>query len=276
MADEPIETPQETPIPLVDHEGKFSENFVESLPEEIRGEKVLSNLGDFPNMMKQFVHAQKQIGMDKVVIPNEKSTENDWSEFYRKIGRPDTAGDYGLAMPEDFPKEYDSEDLRDAAQELFHKIGLTKAQANALHDFNNANVLSSLQTQAEQMKIDKDNAERQLREELGVAYDDRLHFANRLIDDYTDEGEQRERFLKKFGNDPDFARFAGRVGSRLVEHKLIKGEREGAMTKKEALQKAEELRATDGFLTGKLATTNPAKFKWIESEIQRLYDLAYK
>jgi len=41
------------------------------------------------------------IGQDKVVIPNNNSTDDQWSEVYSKLGRPETADQYKLNVKSD-------------------------------------------------------------------------------------------------------------------------------------------------------------------------------
>lgn len=48
-----------------------------------------------------------------------------------------------------------------------------------------------------------------------------------------------------------------------------------ATPKEEALKKADELRATKGYMNGSLKLENPAKYKWVTKEISRLMQIAY-
>jgi len=277
MKDGQPETSAEETIsdPIVAADGKFNENWRETLEEDIRNEKCLQTFGDINGMAKTLVHQARMVGKDKVVLPDDKSPDTSWDEFYKAVGRPDTPEDYGFAEPEDFPEGlYDSE-LSTAAASLFHKIGLTPKQAKAIFDFHNEASVSALAKHGEQKEAERLEADRELKDKLGVAYDERIHFANRVINEFTQEGEDREAFLAKYGNDPDFIDFAGRVASKFVEHKVVIADKMNKLTPSNALAKAEELRNTPGYISGELSNTSPARYKAITDEIAALYNIAY-
>ena len=83
--------------------GEFSENWRDGLPESIRGEKCLENVKSINGLVNSYVHAQHAIGANKVALPNENSTEEDWAAFYKACGRPETEKEYttdGVQLPE--------------------------------------------------------------------------------------------------------------------------------------------------------------------------------
>lgn len=51
-------------------------------------------------LAKSWVNAQKMIGADKVVIPGKEATEQDWNQFYQKLGRPEAPDKYEFKLPE--------------------------------------------------------------------------------------------------------------------------------------------------------------------------------
>jgi hypothetical protein len=71
-----------------------------SLPEELKSEKSLSSITDIAGLAKSYVHAQKLIGADKIPVPNKHATEDDWNAVYEKLGRPKSAEDYKLNVPD--------------------------------------------------------------------------------------------------------------------------------------------------------------------------------
>jgi len=268
-------TPDPTPVALVDADGKFSENFKDSLPEEIRGEKILDNLGDFHGAMKQLVHAQKQIGRDKVILPNEKSTENDWNMFFDQIGRPKTAGDYKFIKDESLPEEIYDDILIESFLEGAYKAGFTQKQIDYMNEFENLRLKSGL----ESIQAQKDKELREVTEALkakwGAAYDQRLHLANLMVNENSEEGEERDMILSVIGNNPIVADFLANIARKFTEDKAITGSMT-TPTPSEAIKEAEKLRATPGYLDGKLFNSNPAKSNEITKKIQELYEVAHK
>ena len=157
----PTQAVTETTPSFLNAEGGFAEGWTQQLPEDIRNEQCLSTWKDIPSMAKSFVNAQRMVGKDKIGIPTESSTEDEWSNFHSAGGRPDEAAGYALTRPQDFPEELYDDGLAGKAQELFHKIGLSKKQADALFEFNNTNILGASkdfeqgQENATQATIDK-------------------------------------------------------------------------------------------------------------------------
>ena len=47
-------------------------------------------------LAKSYINATRMIGQDKVAVPNENSTDDQWNEVYSKLGRPESADKYKL------------------------------------------------------------------------------------------------------------------------------------------------------------------------------------
>jgi hypothetical protein len=212
------------PAPLVNAEGELREGWRDWLPEDIRPAKVFDRVKNFEGIMRSVEGAERKISADKVPIPNEASTEDEWSAFYEAGGRPKTAADYNLTRPEELPEKFYNQELANAAQELFHKIGISKKQADALFKFNNDNAIALLKQNAQ----DAEFAMRELVDGLnkdwgtGLAYEQRKHWGNEAIERGT-RGEQafKERLCQKFGNDPDFIRYSSNLGAAFAEAKGV-------------------------------------------------------
>ena len=101
----PNPAPEPTPFDfktMLGDAGEFSENWRDGLPEAIRGEKCLDNIKNIGALANSYVHAQKAIGANRVALPNENSTDEDWAAFYKACGRPDSETAYttdGVKLP---------------------------------------------------------------------------------------------------------------------------------------------------------------------------------
>jgi len=211
-----------TSAPLVNADGELREGWRDTLPEDIRGEKVFDRVSNFEGVMKSLASAEKMIGRDKVPIPTEASTDVEWDAFYVAGGRPETAADYNFTRPEELPEEQPEEhynqELATAAQELFHKIGLSKKQANALFAFNNNNAIAQLAKNAQDDKFAMEELKNGLYKDWGNAYEQKKNFGNVAIEEGVRGDEEfKIRLTQKFGNDPDFIRFAANLGSKFSE-----------------------------------------------------------
>lgn len=216
---DPAQTGEPTPTePLVNHEGVLRDGWRDTLPEDIRGEKVFDRVSDFEGAMKSLASAERMVGKDKIPIPNEASSDVEWDAYFVAGGRPNTAGDYNLTRPEELPEEYYNQELATAAQELFHKIGLSKKQADALFTFNNNTVITQLAKNVQDAELEAGTLKDGLYSDWGNAFEQKKHMGNVAIETGTNgDVEFKERLTVKFGNDPDFIRFASNLGGKFAE-----------------------------------------------------------
>lgn len=216
-----------TPEGFVNADGTLIEGWQGRLANEnLRTDETLKKFAaqkgvTFETLANTIVNLRKQVPMDKVVLPGVNATEDELNEFYAKLGRPATLEDYVVEKPEDLPDEYWNAEEVTAAKIIFHKIGLTQAQAKALTEFNNQRTANALKKMAEDNERAKGKMVTALRNKWGTAYDERLHLCNRMISENTTEGEQREEILKHIGNSPFVGDFLANIASKFVEHKII-------------------------------------------------------
>lgn len=208
-----------TPVaPLVNAEGSLREGWRDILPEDIRGNKALGRVENFEGAMRSIASAERMIAADKIAIPNEASSEEEWAVFHKAGGRPETADDYAFARPEELPEEYYSPDQAKAAQDLMHKLGLSKKQADELFAFNNNFVIAELAKRSQDAELAATKLQDGLYADWGNAFEQKKHLGNVAINEGTAGNDEfKARLTEKFGNDPDFIRFAANLGSKFSE-----------------------------------------------------------
>jgi hypothetical protein len=251
--EEATETTESKPVldttspPLIDAEGKLREGWIETLPEELRDEESLKLYSDLPNLAKALVHAKKAVGKNKVAIPTDKSTDAEWDAFYEAVGRPKTADDYQVAVPDDL-QELFTDDRVKRARERAYKLGITQGQFEAYMAEEMQEAVNILNAEEEKVRQERVNIEEQLRQEFGArGFEERIHISKRLVAEAIPNQEERLNFIEKFGDDPDFIRFASTVGARMVESKNLVATL-SKDTPKEAKKRIDELMATPGYL----------------------------
>ena len=224
-------------------------------------------------LASQLVNAQKMIGKsaDMVVVPTEKSTQAEWDEFHSKTGRPDTIDGYEISHAEGIG-EIDAE-VETALKNFAHSKGLSPATVQGLIELDDARMLAMRQAMDDADVAEKQTTEEALKKQWGGAYEERLHLANRMINENASE-ENKEAVLEVIGNNPIVADFLANIAKKFVEHKIINAD-VSQSTPVEALGKAEELRNTTGYITGELANTSPVRYKQITQEIATLMETAY-
>ena len=163
---------------MVGEAGAFADNWRDGLPESLRGEKCLESVKSISGLVNSYVHAQHAIGANKVPLPNENSTDEDWAAFYKACGRPDAETGYttdGVNLPEGVT-------LDAAAVDSFRKFAFQ-------HGFNQKTFAAALAYDVE--RVQQQAAAQAAAQE--AEYNDTL--AKLKADEAS--GELR----KKFGND---------------------------------------------------------------------------
>ena len=97
-----------------------------------------------------------------------------------------------------------------------HQIGLNDGQVNAIIDFQINEINNASQVQDSQMNVQREEAEKSLKEEWGYDYDKNLRSAMRAVDVYGDE-ELKEVLKGPAGNSLAMARFLHRIGQEVTE-----------------------------------------------------------
>ena len=265
------------PVALVDHEGNFAENYLDHIDEDIRGEECFKLVGNFNEMAKQFVHSQRMVGKEKVVLPGEDASDEELNIFYDQIGRPKTVDDYAYKKPDGVPDTERSDERMAEIRKFAHENGYTQRQFNRLMKNDDARILDDL-TNAEATAIRQtDEAEQELKDLWGMAYEERIHIVNRFINETTEDGEERDAFIKEFGRNPTFVKWAASVGKKLVESDVLIAELT-EKAPKEAQAELDEWHASDDyqkFLRGDFEQSNPSKHKNMIRKETELFDIIH-
>lgn len=203
--------------------------FQKLLPEDLRAEPSLKDFKDVGGLAKSYIETKRMVGTDKIAKPQENWTEKEWGSFWDTVGRPADATKYDLKLP-DAPEgvQVDQESVK-AAVEMFHKAGLTKAQAQNL-----ANGWLTRQFEIAKTKATQDAAaikavEDELKKDWGEQYPARaaaakkamLHIASKSPK--LREAVERKMADPKFGDDPDVLRLWAELGEELMESGEIRG-----------------------------------------------------
>ena len=237
------QAPQPTEVP---------KSWKDDLPEEIRNAPSLQTIEDVNSLAKGFVHAQRMVGADKVALLGKSATEEEYNDFYKKIGRPDNATDYQFEIDENatVPNETVT-----GMSNVFHKAGLTQRQANILmNEFIDSGMGDNptLATPDERMiaQIRQDNIGA-LQKEWGNKYDDNLAMANAVMMEFgdIDMREKKQGDGTTLGDNVDVIRLLANVGefinSRVSEDKLEGTKMAGGASVESAKQKVLELKKPD-------------------------------
>jgi len=189
--------------------------------------------------LKSLAHAQRNIGRDRVMIPHDNTTPEEWTDFHQKVFgyEPDINNykvDYdvekGLVTEEFF------NDFKSHAHENMYPSGLVEDMLGFLDTKIEASNEVANQSQEENIQAGQDF----LKEEWGEGYDKKLTSARMVLQQFGDEDMMdyvNNSYLK---DDPMVAIFLSKIGDKMFGEDSFRGEdsvgRMGGFTPAEADQ----------------------------------------
>jgi len=204
----------------------------EWIPEEFRSEGCLKPVPDVQTLVKNYVNAQKQIGMDKVILPSKHATEDDWAAFYQKIGHPSALEEYHL----DLPKEMEFQDgFITQFKEFAFKNNMMPDQAQKFLEWYHGKNEEALSEQEGIHEAELEQKLAGLKQEWGVKYQQNLNAAKALVTEVGDD--QVFNWLEQSGlsNSPEMIKFLSKVGQMFFKEDQVVGQQTGSlMTPNEA------------------------------------------
>ena len=214
------ETQIEQPVPTV------AKSWKEAIPEDLRNDPNISKFTELEALAKSYVNATRMIGQDKVAVPNNNSTDDQWNEVYSKLGRPESPDKYKLEVKSDVVP------LDDGAIKSFaenaHKLGLNNKQAQGILEFYKESMEGSIQQSRVDTETAQANTEAQLRKEWGRAFDDNIKRAGavakanmnpQILDMELKDGT-------RLGDHPEVIKGFANIANLLSEDKLVGTESE--------------------------------------------------
>jgi hypothetical protein len=179
------------------------------------------------------------VPLDKIPRPTEHFTDEEWAEFHKAGGRPETPEDYAIAKPKDFPDDLWNGDRVPDWQTFFHQLGLSKKQVDAIIERNNTETLEAWNNNEQSKDLAFNELKQKLKQKWGMAYEQNVHLGNIAIDKGAKEDlDLKERLLEKINADPDLLEFTSNLGSLFAEHKIV--EDTGVPTSPDLQQKINE------------------------------------
>jgi len=188
-----------------------NQDWKSTLSEDLRNDPTLKNFKDVESLAKTVVHQQKQMG-NRIPIPK---TPEEHMEVYNKLGRPETADKYEVAVPETHT-EYIGEDQINQFKNVAHNIGLNNEQVKQLIDFQVKNIDAQAQRYQTDIAVQKQNTEEALKKEWGYEYDANVRNARRALQVYGDP-EITELMNGEAGNIPAVVKMFARLGKDVTE-----------------------------------------------------------
>lgn len=213
---EPTYVPQTTEEPAAEPI-KF-ETFLTSAPKEL-GELLTKNgVKDFETLNKSYSGLNSLIGKKGLIKPAEGASEAEIAAYqeklYAEIGVP-ADGKYEYKIPETIPEDAVSQEFLDSFAATAKEVGVSKDKFQKLIDVvYDAYGKTLVAPQDGQVTIE------QLKKEWGKDYNAKAQTVDAFYKNVMKNDPSAEAAAQKFGNDPDFLKFAYNIAASLKEDKL--------------------------------------------------------
>lgn len=258
------------------NESTVADDWRSGLSEEVGKDPSLADIKDIDGLAKGYIHAQKMVGADKVVVPTKDATDEERSAFFNSIGRPESAEKYEVPT-ENMPEGADaSPENLTAFFEEAHKIGLTKSQAAALVRWQAsqaADVMSGYETEATQQQQE---ATVSLKKEWGSAFEQNLDLAKAAVKRYG--GQELFDHLDEtgLGNDPRLIMAFAKIGRAVSDDEIIGGGHGQSFLRSPAEAKIEiQAKMRDGEFMKAYGDRDHPGHKGAIQEMAKLHESAY-
>ena len=205
----------------------------DSISEEYRVDPNIEKFTEIDALAKSYINATKMIGQDKIVIPNNNSTDDQWSEVYSKLGRPESADKYAFDINSEVVNL--DESAINSFAEQSHKLGLNNKQAQGILDFYKNNMEGTAQQSVIDTETAQAQAEQQLRQEWGRDFDGKVKQAGALakaninpevLDMQLQDGT-------RIGDHPEIIKGFAKIAGMMSEDKILGTESENVDTVKD-------------------------------------------
>ena len=221
---EPVETTQTTaPVAptIATTNTSTPATWKETISEEFRTNPNIEKFTEIDALAKSYINAVSMIGQDKVPVPNQNSTEDQWNEVYSKLGRPESPDQYKLEVNSDVVP-LDESAVKSFAENA-HKLGLNNKQAQGILEYYK----NSMEGSAQQAQIDTETyqaqAEQELRKEWGRSFDENIKKAGAIAKANMD-AEILDLTLsdgRRLGDHPAIIKGFANIANLMSEDKMI-------------------------------------------------------
>lgn len=213
---------QNNPITVEGSEAADSGNWNEMLPEEYRESSWATKYSSAEELWKGVDNMASLVGKkaEGITLPGEDATDEDWSNFYEGIGRPEDPNGYKLNISAD-NGQYLQEGDTDAIVNMLHKAGLNNKQAQDVLDgyfeWSNGKIGATIESMTEMRAA----SEKALQGEWGADYEKNVETARRgaaaagVLDALDEAG---------LGNNPAVIKLAELAGRNVSEDSLKGGD----------------------------------------------------
>ena len=204
-----------------------AKSWKEAISEEFRNDPNISKFTELDALAKSYINATRMIGQDKVAVPNENSTDDQWQEVYGKLGRPESPDKYKLEVKSDVVP-LDEGAIKSFAENA-HQLGLNNKQAQGILEFYKNSMEGSAQQNQVDMETAQAQSEQELRKEWGGNYEANIKKAAAVAKANMDANilDMQLKDGTRLGDNPAIIKGFANIANLMSEDKLVSTESEG-------------------------------------------------
>lgn len=221
--------------------------FIDTLNEELRGQKALQDFKDVDGLAKSYLHLTSMIGKKVSDLSPEEL-----GEIYGKLGRPESAQEYSL--PDSV-----NEELKGWYQDSAHKLGLTQEQARNLAESYMELEQAKMSEHQAAIEAQQDEWIGQLKSEFGGAFDKRVETAKKAVEAFGGAELKAAMDSTGLGNHPAMVKAFAQIGKEMLEGGLTQTEATATfgLTPEDAKQKISNLKRDPEFMKAYMSQFHP-------------------
>jgi len=259
----------------VEDAGSSVTDWKASLDESLRSDPSLADIKDVSGLAKSYIHAQKMVGRDKVAIPQEGATPDEWAAFYDRLGRPSQyeINKADIKLPENIQV---NEATEKAMLDIFHQAGLTNAQANAIYNGYMQQLVGDVEGAGRAREEQQAEWHAQLQKDFGKAFDQQVDLAQRAAKEFGGEDFLKWLDQSGMGDNPMFVKMFAKIGKGMSESTADTGNGTSsfALTPEAARQEIARLQRDPTFMKQYSSTEIDGHNEAI-AKMQSLFQFAY-
>ena len=249
-----------------DGRDSIAERWQDWLDDDLKSSDALKDFSSLNDLAKNYLDISKDSG-NKINIPNDVSTPEDWNKFYDTLGRPSDKKYLVNRKPED-------ESILSGYEELFFNSGLSKKQGEAILN-------RMYEVQDEGNKSQKEQFEKLKHQNLsalfgkyGQSFDQKIKIAIGAMDKYG--GSDLAQLVEESNYHPAIIDMLVRVGESLQPDGIVTSDQSyNNDTPEYALKEINRLESDAEFMK-RYKDKKHEEHKSAVEKMDELYKLAYR
>ena len=218
-ATQPVEAT--TPASILSDDGKFSQDWVSSLPDDLGKHSIFQKYDNPIDLIKGSINAQSQVG--KRAEEFWQSEADDDIQLKRQImGIPDSVDEYNLEVPEGIIEDEADEQIFSKLKQHMFDNGLSNEQAQAVVDYQIERYKEASERAETQESYRIEEAEKALRDEWkGDKYE---YNVSKVADTLDYLGLSDFKDDPNYGNNPEFIKaIFDKITPLISDDEIIRG-----------------------------------------------------